>query len=219
MPRTATAATRLVRNLRKPATWAPPSATCTALAANATPRAGPHGLRGHRRDVCRQSANGKQRSLCLFLCRILSCGTASCTGNDLSTGRIVQHWKLASCHRPQSCPTNEKMLSQCLRLPVARIRRAASACVDTNTDGANCGICGKSCGSGSTCSAGKLPARHHDLELGRVFPFVFWVDASYVYYNDCSTYYDLHPESESRSRLVGGSGSSLTHDRTAPATL
>ena len=81
-----------------------------------------------------------------------------------------------------------------------------TTCVNLSTDAANCGSCGHSCGSGATCSAGQCQPAVLASSLGS-YSFVFGVDASYVYYNNCSSFYACTP---SRIPLAGGTATTLT---------
>lgn len=178
--------------------------TCTTLGANATPRAGRTACVA-KDPTCAGKCDGNSAA-CAYPLSNTSCGTASCTG---TTYQPVGSCSTGTCFMPltQSCPTNEKCSANACACQ-SPYQTCGSACVDTNTDGANCGICGKSCVSGSTCSAGKCQPVTMTSSLGG-YSFVFWVDANYVYYNDCSTYYDCVPKRIALS-AVGGSGSSLT---------
>ena len=178
--------------------------TCTALGANATPRAGRTACVATD-ATCAGKCDGKSAA-CAYPLSNTSCGTASCTG---TTYQPVGSCSTGTCFMPstESCPTNEKCSANACACQ-SPYQTCSSACVDTNTDGANCGICRKSCDPGSTCSAGKCQPVTMTSSLGG-YSFVFWVDASYVYYNDCSTYYDCVPKRIALS-AVGGSGSSLT---------
>jgi hypothetical protein len=82
------------------------------------------------------------------------------------------------------------------------------ACVNLSTDTANCGSCGHSCGSGATCSGGQCQPMVMTSGLGG-YSFVFGVDASYVYYNNCSSFYTCTPLRIALG-AVGGAGTVLT---------
>ena len=81
----------------------------------------------------------------------------------------------------------------------------SGACVNLSTDAANCGSCGHSCGS-AACSSGQCQPMVMTTGLGG-YSFVFGVDASYVYYNNCSAIYTCTPL---RIPLGGGTGTALT---------
>lgn len=51
-----------------------------------------------------------------------------------------------------TCAGLEQCISGACQCPAAN--RCGGACVDTKTDGANCGTCGNKCGSGATCTNG-----------------------------------------------------------------
>jgi len=137
----------------------------------------------------------------------VSCGLPqSCTG---STKYLAQHCDgsgACSQQASQPCPTNQTCSGTDCACNSPN-QTCSGACVSTNTDAANCGTCGHGC-QGGTCSGGKCQPATLTSGLSG-YAFVFGVDASYVYYNDCSDYYTCTPRRIGIGS-IGGTGSALT---------
>jgi chitodextrinase len=80
-----------------------------------------------------------------------TCQAGMCVGSS-----PVVCGALDQCHLAGACdPSNGRCTSP---LNPAGGTLCASACVDINSDPANCGACGNACGAGQTCSAGACQA-------------------------------------------------------------
>lgn len=136
------------------------------------------------------------------------CGAAqSCTGATKYLAQKCDGSGNCPAQQAQACPTNQTCSgTDCACLAPNQL--CGGACTNTSSDAANCGTCGRNCGSGATCSGGKCQPIVMTSGLAG-YSFVFGVDASYVYYNNCTNYYDCNPRRIALS-TVGGSGTSLT---------
>ncbi len=176
--------------------------TCTTLGAGATPHSG-HSQCEATDVECAGKCNGTSNA-CFYT--TAGCGSAACSGSTYTpAGTCSSGACVAGTTQP--CPTNESCSgTACACSPPNQT--CSGSCVNTNTDAANCGSCGHSCGTGSTCFGGQCQPIVMASGLGG-YSFVFGVDGSYVYYNNCSDYYTCTPLRIALG-AVGATGSPLT---------